>query len=350
MEKEKVLVGMSGGVDSSVAALLLQQQGYEVAGATFALWPGAEGDAADAARVCKELGIPHHIFGYGDAFREHVVDYFAAEYSRGATPNPCVACNRHIKFGAFLASALEMGFDYIATGHYAAVLFDGETGRYRLRRAEHPEKDQSYVLYTLTQERLRHVLLPLGIYTKREVRRISEESGLPVSHKAESQDICFVPGGDYAAFLEEYTGKTAPAGHFVDGAGNRLGPHRGVWRYTIGQRKGLGMGFGKPMYVTGIDPLTGNVSLGEDGELMKRALTALDAVFLDFDGLDAPRRLDVKLRYNAKAVPATVMPLGNGRVLVEFDSPQRAVTPGQAAVFYDGDFVAGGATIEGAAE
>ena len=356
-EKKKVMVGMSGGVDSSVAALLLLEQGYEVAGVTFRLWdPGLDSgfgesaccavdDVNDARFVCHALGIPHYVVNYKELFKERVVDYFAREYQRGTTPNPCIACNRHIKFGAFIHKAVSMGFDYVATGHYATVLRDKGTGRYRLKKGDHAPKDQSYVLYTLTQEQLARVLMQLGPYTKEQVRAMAESKDLVVSRKAESQDICFVPDGDYGAFLEKYTGVTPPPGYFVDGQGNRLGKHRGIWHYTVGQRKGLGISFGKPMYVTAIDPAANTVTLGENETLFRRELLAGEVAFIDPDPPAGPLRLTAKIRYSAKAAPATVTPLGGGQARVVFDTPQRAAAPGQAVVFYDGDFVAGGGII-----
>lgn len=357
MDRKRVIVGMSGGVDSSVAALLLLRQGYEVVGATFRLWaPCADSglaesaccaadDVHDARRVCELLGIPHYVFNYKDLFRTEVVDYFVAEYRRGATPNPCIACNRRVKFDSFIRRALGMEFDYVATGHYALVEFDPARNRHRLRRGSYAEKDQSYVLYTLTRQQLAHVLMPLGGYRKAEIRALAREAGLPVSGKADSQDICFVPDGDYGAFLEAYTGESPPSGNFVDEQGRVLGRHQGLWRYTVGQRKGLGVSFGRPMYVSAIDPVSGNVTLSAGDALFSRELTAEDVNLLDLDRLDAPLRCTAKIRYSARPAPAEISPLEGGGIRIVFDEPQRAVTPGQAVVFYDGDYVLGGATI-----
>lgn len=348
---------MSGGVDSSVAALLLLRQGYEVVGATFRLWdPGVDSsfgessccavdDVNDARRVCDRLGIPHYVFNYKELFRREVVDYFVGEYRRGATPNPCIACNRAIKFDSFIRKARAMEFDYVATGHYASILFDEHRSRWRLRRGAFAEKDQSYVLYTLSQRQLAHIVMPLGGYSKSEIRAIAEEAGLAVSGKADSQDICFVPDGDYCAFLERYTGETSPAGFFVDRDGNVLGRHRGIWHYTIGQRKGLGMSFGKPMYVAGIDAASNTVLLDDNEALFQSELRAGDLRLIECDVLTGPVRCTARIRYSARPAEAMLHPPEDGVVRVVFDHLQRAATPGQAVVFYDGDYVLGGATI-----
>jgi len=356
--KGKVMVGMSGGVDSSVAALLLLEQGYQVVGATFRLWNPADAglggessccsadDADDARFVCHALGIPHYVLNYKDLFRESVVDYFVAEYRRGATPNPCIACNRHIKFGAFIQKARSMDFDFIATGHYATVERDAGGRRYRLRKGQFAAKDQSYVLYCLTQPQLAATLMPLGGYRKEEIRAMAAEHGLLVSGKPDSQDICFVPGGDYSAFLSQYTGKSCPRGDFVDADGRSLGRHRGIWSYTIGQRRGLSLSFENRKYVTAIDAQSNTVTLGENEDLLRRKLTARDVNWIDFDAPARPMRLGARIRYNHAEQPATVTPLPGGGARVVFDHAQRAVTPGQAVVFYSGDYVAGGGTIE----
>lgn len=355
--KGKVLVGMSGGVDSSVAALQLLRAGYEVVGATFRLWDPevdsglgastccAVDDVRDAKQVCHTLGIPHYVMNYKQLFQQKVVDYFVAEYQRGATPNPCIACNRHIKFDSFIQKALSMDFDYVATGHYASVLWDEDMGRFRLKRAIHDQKDQSYVLYTFTQHQLAHTLMPLGGYEKEAVRALAQENNLLVSRKPDSQDICFVPDGDYGGFLEAYTGQKAEPGDFIDRDGNKLGRHQGVWRYTIGQRKGLGISFGKPMFVSAIDQAANTVTLADNDALFTRELVADDFRWIDIDQLDAPAVFDAKIRYAADPAPAQVIPLGEGKVRVVFDQPQRAVTKGQAVVFYNGRYVVGGGTI-----
>lgn len=353
----KVLVGMSGGVDSAVTALLLKQQGYEAVGVTFRLWQPTDENAAqssccsiddvnDARLVCDKIGIPHYVFNYKDLFKEQVVDYFVEAYQKGETPNPCIACNRRIKFSAFLERAQSMGFDYIATGHYSKVIQNTDTGRYSLIKGAYDRKDQSYVLYSLTQEQLSKLLMPLGDYSKEEVRKIAVENGLGVSNKPDSQDICFVPNGDYTAFLEEYTGLTSPKGSFVDIHGKVLGAHKGLWNYTIGQRKGLGMTFGKPMFVADINPATGNVTLSEEDYLMRDTLYCSDINLIETETLTAPVRVTAKIRYAHKMAEATLYPLEQDRLKLVFDTPQRAITKGQAVVFYLGDKVFGGGTIE----
>ena len=354
--KKRVMLGMSGGVDSSVAALLLLEQGYDVTGVTLKLrpddpsfMPPAGGccsleDVDDARRVANQLGIPHYVLNFTDLFAGRVIDYFAAAYQAGLTPNPCIACNRFIKFDALLQRALAMEFDYIATGHYA-VIERGQNGRWLLRRSP-AAKDQSYVLYCMTQEQLSHTLMPLGRYAKEEARALAERHRLPVARKPDSQEICFVPDNDYAGFLERYTGKRAPAGDFVDGAGRVLGRHRGITRYTVGQRKGLGVAFGKPMYVTRLDPERNAVVLGEEGSQYRAALTAADLNFIPFDRPDGPLRVTAKIRYQAQPAPAVLTMEEDATARVVFDTPQRSVTPGQAVVFYQGDLVVGGGVIE----
>ena len=343
---------MSGGVDSSVSALLLQQQGYEVFGVTLRLKPDEEStegsccsleDVEDARRVCYKLGIEHVVFNFCELFRKEVIDYFAAEYAAGRTPNPCIACNRRIKFQAMLRRAEELGFDYIATGHYARRWKD-EDGRYRLRKAA-TGKDQSYVLYSLTQEQLARTLFPLGEYEKSRARALAQQAGLPVANKPDSQEICFVPDNDYAAFLERYTGKSPEPGGFVDQSGKILGTHRGITRYTVGQRKGLGISFGEPMYVTKIDAGKNQVVLGPEGSQYSSELTADDLNWIAFENLTGELEVEAKVRYQAHPAPAVLYPLENGRVQVRFREPQRSVTPGQAVVFYHGDEVLGGGTI-----
>ncbi len=354
---KKVLIGMSGGVDSSVAALLLKEQGYETVGITFRLWqppaqdefgPSAccsQDDIQDARRVCQKIGIPHYVLNYQDLFRRKVVDRFVDSYQRGITPNPCIDCNRFIKFGAFAQKAREMGFDYIATGHYATVCQNPQTGRYELRRGKYDNKDQSYVLYSLTQEQLSMLLLPLADYSKEQVRALAQERQLEVSQKPDSQDICFIPDGDCTSFLERYTGQPGATGHFVDLQGNILGTHKGIWSYTIGQRKGLGISFGKPMFVAKIDPASGNITLAQDSDLYQNTLTATQCNWIACPPPTQPLRALVKIRYSHKGAPATIQPVDTQTVQVVFDEPQRAITPGQAAVFYHQDSLLGGGTI-----
>ena len=354
---KKVLVGMSGGVDSSVAAFLLQQQGYQVVGITFKLWNPEEEDGLpssccsvddvnDARLVCDRLGIPHYVFNYKELFRQKVVDPFIQAYLQGKTPNPCIACNRHIKFDAFLSKALSMDFSYIATGHYACVDWDSSSGRYRLRRSAYLPKDQSYVLYHLTQQQLAHTLMPLGGYTKAQVRQIAAQQGLLVKDKAESQDICFIPDGDTSGFLSRHLpseGETA--GNFLDLQGRVLGRHRGIWNYTIGQRKGLGLSFPQPMYVCRIDPEANAVVLSENDRLFSDTLTVGELNWLSIPTPNSPIPVQAKIRYSHIPAPAMLYPTDGEQVRLVFSTPQRAITRGQAAVFYDGELLLGGGVI-----
>lgn len=344
---KKVLVGMSGGVDSSAAALVLLRQGYEVTGLTLLLQPFSEGhgssqDVEDARRVAQCLGIPHRTLDLSSVFQKTVVDRFVRDYEAGRTPNPCVVCNRHIKFGAMLEYALQNGFDFVATGHYVRIR--RQESRWLLYRADSP-KDQSYMLYSLRQEQLSRILAPLEGKTKQEVRSLAEEAGLPVAQKPDSQEICFVPDNDYSRFLETYTGRKPEPGYFVDASGTVLGRHRGITQYTIGQRKGLGIALGRPMYVTHMDSLRNEVTLGPEGSQYRSSLLAGELNWIPFEQPEQPFRCEARIRYHASAAPCLVTPLPSGEARVLFDAPQRSVTPGQAVVFYEGDLVLGGGTI-----
>lgn len=343
----KVVIGMSGGVDSSVAAAVLKEQGHQVIGVTMELWESGSGDAADAKRVAEYLGIEHHTVDFRKEFSEMVVDYFTEEYLSGRTPNPCIACNRHLKFEAMRKYALSIGAEKMATGHYARISRDEETGRFILLRGMADAKDQTYVLYSLTQEQLAMTMMPLGEFADKDaVREKAVELGLPTAQKKDSMEICFVPDQDYAGFIQRRKGSLPPAGDFVDLEGNILGRHRGIVHYTVGQRKGLGIAFGKPMFVLNIDPIKNQVVLGESGTEFSQSLLAAQPNFIPFAQLTEPMEVYAKVRYSAKAAPATITPEGE-LVRVDFLEPQRAVTPGQAVVFYneDGDLVIGGATI-----
>ncbi len=350
--RKKVMLGMSGGVDSSVAAYLLKEEGYDVVGVTLQLCPentdsdGCNSSLAvrDAKKVAEKLGISFYVFDFKDLFDKKVIEYFTDEYLNGRTPNPCIACNKHIKFDAMLKKADEMGIDYIATGHYATVEYDDVSKRYLLKKSKTDAKDQTYVLYNLTQDKLSRILMPLGEYEKDEIRHIAEKIGIDVANKPDSQEICFVADNDYAGFIERRVGKVFPEGDFLDVNGNVIGKHRGIVHYTVGQRKGLGA-FGKPMFVVKVDAQNNTVILGEKGTEYKEYLVADNANFISFDTLTEPVKVKCKVRYNQKEVPCTVYPYENGKIKVEFDNPQRAVTPGQSVVFYDGDVVVGGATI-----
>lgn len=349
--KKRVLLGMSGGVDSSASALVLLRSGYDVTGVTMLLHTGenSPGDqcgssreAEDAAAVCRLLGIPHQVLDFSEEFSQRVKKDFISEYLAGRTPNPCIRCNRYLKFGKLLEYALANGFDFVATGHYALVEPLGD--RWVLRCSP-TAKDQSYVLYQLSQHQLAHTLMPLGRMEKPEARRLAQEAGLPVANKPDSQDICFIPDGDYNSFIARACGKEPEPGNFVDTEGHVLGTHRGITCYTIGQRKGLGLSFGQPMYVTKIDPLSNEVTLGPEGSQYASGLIAGDCNWIAFEQPDEPFRAQVKVRYKAKPADAWIFPMENHQMRIAFDEPQRSVTPGQAAVLYQGDLVVGGGTI-----
>ena len=355
---QKAVIAMSGGVDSSVAAYLMKEKGYECIGITIKTFnETGDGikrentccsldDVSDARSVACTLGIRHFLYNFTGQFEEHVMKRFVNAYENGCTPNPCIDCNRYIKFQELYERAKLMGYDIVVTGHYARVEYNEVTGRYLLKKGLDANKDQSYVLYHLTQHQLAHTLMPLAGMEKSEARELAREAGLPVAHKPDSQEICFVQDNDYASFIRRYTGKEPPPGNFIDQAGNVLGTHKGITHYTIGQRKGLGISFGKPMFVTKIDPISNTVTLGENGSQYASSLIAGKVNLISADTLEAPISAQVKVRYQAPPAPARLTPLDNGKIRVDFQEPQRSVTPGQAAVFYDGDLVLGGGIIE----
>ena len=360
--EKKAIIAMSGGVDSSVAALLCQQQGFDCVGVTLALtdnsdrglpeeaFPGERtccsvDDVADARSVAFRLGMPFYVFNFKEAFRREVMDRFAAAYQRGETPNPCIDCNRYVKFGRLMAWAREHGFAKVASGHYARVEQDAETGRWLLKKGLDPRKDQSYVLYALTQEELSMLLLPLGGLTKAQVRQLAQDRGFANAGKQESQDICFVPDGDYAGFIQRYAGRSFPPGAFVGTAGQVYGEHRGIIHYTVGQRKGLGLSFPQPMFVKELDVENNQVVLSKAEELFSQTVAARDVNLISVESIPEPLRVKARVRYRQKEQPATVVQTGPDELRVVFDQPQRAITPGQALVLYDGDTVVGGGRI-----
>jgi tRNA-specific 2-thiouridylase len=347
---KKTIIAMSGGVDSSVAAALMLEHGFQCIGITLRLRQGESRcssltDINDAKAVALNLGMEHYALDFTEEFENQVIRRFIETYEQGATPNPCIDCNRRVKFNLDLLRAYQPDFDLLVTGHYARVFRDPAAGRFLLQKALDEKKDQSYVLYSLTQQQLTTARFPLGSLSKQEVRKIAEERRFINAAKGESQDICFVPDGDYGSFIEKYSGKTYPHGDIIDTEGRILGRHRGIIRYTIGQRRGLGVAANTPVYVTAKSAADNTVTLGPDAALFGKTLTAKDINLIACADLKKPMRVTVKTRYLQEAQSAVAEQIGEDSLHIEFDTPQRAITPGQAAVMYDGDIVVGGGTI-----
>jgi len=349
---------MSGGVDSSVAACLLKEQGYDVIGVTMQIWQEEEPEQVeenggccglsaveDARRVAWSLDIPYYVMNFRKEFKECVMDYFIDEYLHGHTPNPCIACNRYVKWEALLNRSMEIGADYIATGHYARVM-QLPNGRYTIQNSVTAAKDQTYALYNLTQEQLSHTLMPVGAYTKDEIRQIAEDHGLEVAKKKDSMEICFIPDNDYAGFIEKNVENVPGPGNFVDMDGNVIGRHKGITHYTVGQRKGLNLAMGRPVFVTEIRPETNEVVIGDNDDVFSDHLICGNVNWMAVDGLHGEEKtVMAKIRYSHKGAPCVIRELEDGRVECRFETPQRAITPGQAVVFYENDYVFGGGTI-----
>lgn len=356
---KKVVVGMSGGVDSSVAAFLLKKQGYEVIGVTMQIWQDESTSLADnaccgltavddARKVAEVLQIPYYVMNFKNEFKKSVIDYFISEYLCGRTPNPCIACNRYVKWEALLKRSLDIGADYIATGHYAGIKMTSE-GRYAIKRSVAAAKDQTYALYNLTQHQLKHTLMPAGDYTKAEIRAIAADEKLPVADKADSQEICFIPDDDYSGYIARACAANGinvpPPGCFVNNKGEILGTHKGITHYTIGQRKGLGLAMGRHVFVTEIRPESNEVVIGESEDVFSSSLRCNRLNFMGMEDLSAARDVLAKVRYAHQGEGARIVRTGEDEILCTFDKPVRAITPGQAVVFYDHDYVLGGGTI-----
>ena len=343
----KVVIGMSGGVDSSVAAALLKEQGYEVIGVTMETWDGTEavsGAVHDARKVADELGIPYHVLDFKKQFKCNVMDYFTDEYVHGRTPNPCIVCNRYVKWEALLEEGKKFGAEYVATGHYASIV-KLDNGRYALKRADNLAKDQTYALYNLTQDQLKRTIMPVGSFTKEEIRKKAESMGISVADKPDSQDICFIPDGDYASFVKNNAEEDIKEGNFVTPDGKVVGRHKGIIHYTVGQRKGLGVALGYPAFVIEIRPETNEVVIGSKEESMIKSFKVNRVNFMAVEDITEPTHLFVKIRYNHKGTYCTVEKTGEDELTCTFDNMEKAVTPGQAAVFYDNDVIVAGGTI-----
>lgn len=361
MKKKTVVLGMSGGVDSSTAAALLLEQGYDVIGVTMQIWPDkseqvleVEGGCCslsavdDARRVADKLGIKYYVLNFKELFDEKVICNFVDEYLEGRTPNPCIVCNKYIKFHYLLKKALSIGADYVATGHYARITYDQDLQRYLLKKSDAGKKDQTYFLYNFTQEQLEHTLMPLADYNKDQIREIAARYELPVAKKKESQDICFVEDGNHAGFIETRIGKNKiKRGSFVDKSGKSLGTHEGIVKYTIGQRRGLNLPMNERVYVTGIDAKNNTVIVGKNEDLFSKTAVIDNVNLISIDKLTAPMKVEAKIRYSVKESSAIIEPLSDGKIKATFEQPQRAITPGQSMVFYDGDIVVGGGVIIG---